>query len=74
MSPSFWLGGACVGNAPGNTLQYLYNTIRNDVLYFSSTFSKYGITPSRRSLSPYKIPYKNRMGLPEVSNYLSYVM
>ena len=73
-SLSFRLGGACVGNAPGNTLQYLYNTVHNVVLYFSSIMSKCGITPSGRSLSPYKISYKNKIGLPEVLNYLSYVM
>ena len=73
-SPSFWLGGARVGSVPGNTLQYLHNTIRNDVLYFSSTLSKCGIAPSGRSLSPYKISYKNRMGLLDVFNCLSYVI
>ena len=31
-SPSFWLGGTRVGSVPGNTSQYLPNTIRNDVL------------------------------------------
>ena len=34
MSPRFQLGCACVGSVPGNTLQYLHNTIHNDVLYF----------------------------------------
>ena len=55
-------------------MQYLHNTIHNDVLYFSSTLSKCGIAPSGRSLSPYKISYKNRMGLPDVFNYLLYIM
>ena len=55
ISPSFQLGGARVGNAPGNTLQYLHNTEHNVVLYCSSIFSKCGIAPSGRSLSPYKI-------------------
>ena len=73
-SPSFQLGGAHVGNAPGNTLQYLHKTIHNNVLYSSSTLSKYGIAPSGRSLSPYRISYKNRTGLPDVFNYLLYVM
>ena len=27
ISPSFQLGGACVGSVPGNTLQYLHNTM-----------------------------------------------
>ena len=73
-SPSFQLGGACVGNAPGNMTWYLHNTVCNDVLYFSSTLSNCGIAPSERSLFPYKISYKNRMGLLHVFNYLSYVM
>ena len=73
-SPSFQLGGACVGNAPGNTSQYLHNTVHNIVLYFSLILSKCGIAPSGRSLSPYKISYKNKIGLPEVFNYLSYIM
>ena len=34
MSPSFWLGGARVGSVPGNILQYLYNTVCNNILYF----------------------------------------
>ena len=74
MSPSFWLGGAYVGSVSENISQYLHNTICNDVLYFSSTLSKYGIAPSGRSLSPYKISYKNRTGLPDVFDDLSYVM
>ena len=61
-SPSFWLGGARVGNIPGNTSQYLHNNIHNNALFFSSTFSKYGITPSGRSLSLYNIFYRNNMG------------
>ena len=73
-SPSLWLGGARVGNAPGNMLQYLHNMVRNVVLYFSLMSSKCGIAPSGRSLSPYKISYKNKIGLPEGFNYLSYVM
>ena len=43
ISPSFQLGGACVGNAPGNTSWYLHNTVCNECLYFSSTLSKCGI-------------------------------
>ena len=74
MSPSFQLGGTRVGSVLGNMSQYLHNTVCNNVLYFSSTLSKYGITPSGRSLSPYKISYKNRTGLPDVFNYLSYIM
>ena len=74
MSPSFCLGGACVGSMPGNTLQYLYNTIHNDVLYFLSTLSKYRIALSGRSLSPYKISYKNSTGLPDVFNCFSYII
>ena len=73
-SPSFQLGGASVGNAPGNTSQYLHNMERNILLYFSLILSKCSIAPSGRSLSPYKISYKNKIGLPEVFNYLSYVM
>ena len=74
ISPSFLLGGARVGSVSGNTSQYLHNTICNNVLYFSSIFSKHGIAPSRRSLSPYKICYKNRMGLPDVFNCLLYII
>ena len=73
-SPSFRLGGACVGNTPGNTLPYLHNTVCNVVLYFSLILSKCGIALSGRSLSPYKISYKNKIRLPEVFNYLTYVM
>ena len=73
-SPRFWLGGTCVGSMPGNMPWYLHNTIHNDVLYFSSTLSKCGIAPFRRSPSPYKISYKNKMGLPDVFNYLLYVI
>ena len=57
MSASFLLGGARVGSVPGNTSQYLHNTVRNNVLYFSSTLSKCGAAPSRSSLPPYKISY-----------------
>ena len=71
---SFWLGGARVGSVPGNMSQYLHNTVHNDVLYFSSMLSKCGIAPSGRSPSPYKISYKNKMGLPDVFNYLSYII
>ena len=39
-SPSFQLGGVRVGNMPGNTSQYLHNTIHNNVLHFLSTLSK----------------------------------
>ena len=53
ISPSFQLGSIHVGNVPGKTSQYLHNTIHNDALFFSSTFSKCGIAPSGRSLSPY---------------------
>ena len=62
-SPSFQLGGALVGSVLGNTSQYLHNTICNNILYFSFTLSKLGIAPAGRSLSPYKIPYKNKTGL-----------
>ena len=74
MSPSFQLSGAHVGNAPGNMLRYLYNTACNVVLYCSSIFSKCGIAHSGRSLSPYKISCKNKTGLPDVFNYLLYIM
>ena len=74
MSPSFWLGGARVGNAPGNMSKYLHNTVHNVVLYCSSIFSKCSIAPSGRSLSPYKISDKNKIGIPEVFNYLLYVV
>ena len=74
MTPSFQLGGARVDNALGNTLRYLHNTVHNIVLYFSLILSKCGIAPSGRSLSPYKISYKNKIGLPEDFNYLLYVM
>ena len=73
-SPSFWLGGAHVGNTPGNTSRYLHNMVYNIVLYFSAILSKCGIAPSGRSLSPCKISYKNKIGLPDVFSYLSYVM
>ena len=63
-----------MGNAPGNTSRYLHNTLCNNIIYFSSTLSKCGITPSGRSLSPYKISYKNKTGLPDGFNYLSYIM
>ena len=74
MSPSFQLGGARVGSVPGNMTQYLHNTVCNNVLYFSSILSKCGIAPSGSSLSPYKISYKNRMGLPDVFNCLLYII
>ena len=74
ISPSFQLGSARVGSVSGNTSQYLHNTVRNDVLYFSSTLSKCGIAPSKRSPSPYKISYKNKMGLPNVFNYFLYII
>ena len=74
MSPSIWLGGAHVSSVPGNMSRYLNNTIHNNVLYFSSMLSKCGIAPSRRSSSPYKISYKNRTGLPNIFNFLSYVI
>ena len=74
MSPSFQLGGVHVGNVPGNTSQYFHNMVCNYALFFSSTFSKYGIAPSRRSLPPYNIFYRNNMGLHDVFNYLLYVM
>ena len=44
MSPSLQLGGAHVGNVLGNTSQYSHNTVCNDVLDFSSTLCKCGIT------------------------------
>ena len=69
MSPSFQLGGACVGSVPGNTLWYLHNTVRNNVLYFSSMLGKCGIVPFGRSPSPYKISYKNKTGLPDVIRF-----
>ena len=59
---------------PGNISQYLHNAIHNDILYFLSTLSKCGIAPSGSSLSPYKISYKNKTGLPDVFNYLLYVI
>ena len=74
ISPSFQLGGARVGSVPGNTSWYLHNAIHNNVLYFLSILSKCGIAPSGSSLSPYKISYKNRMGLPDVFNYLLYII
>ena len=73
MSPSFQLGSAHVGNVPGNTSQYLYNTVYNDTLFFSCAFNKYGIAPSGKPLSLYNASYKNDAGLPDVSNYLSYI-
>ena len=73
-SPSFRLGGACVGGMPGNMSTYLHNTIRNDVLYFSSMLSKCGIVPSRSSLSPYTISYKKRLWLVDVFKCLLYVI
>ena len=53
MSPSFQLGSACVGNVPGNTSRYLHSIECNEALFFSSTFGKYGIAPSRRFFSLY---------------------
>ena len=38
-SPSFWLGGARVGNALGNMSRYLHNVYCNVVLYYSSILS-----------------------------------
>ena len=55
MFPSFHLVGARVDNVPGNISQHIYNTVHNDALFFSFTFSKCGIAPSGRSLSPYNI-------------------
>ena len=69
ISPSFQLAGAHVGNIPGNTSQYLYNTVCNDTLFFSSTFSKCAM---RRSLSFWKgfvsnnTSYKKNTRLPDV--------
>ena len=63
-----------MGSMPGNMSQYLYITLCNDVMYFSSTLSKCGIAPSGRFLSLYKIPYKNRMGLPNVFTCLLYII
>ena len=74
MSPSFKLGGAHIGNVPGNISQNLYNTIHNNALFFLSTFSKWGISRSGRSFSPYDISYRNNMGLTDVFNYLLYTM
>ena len=74
ISPSFQLGGTRVGSVPGNKLWYLHNTIHNNVLYFSSMLGKCGIVPFGRSPSPYKISYKNKTGLPDVFNYLSYII
>ena len=62
ISPSFRLGSACVGSVPGNTSQYLYNTVCNDVLYFLSILHKCGIVPSGSSLSPYRILIKIEWG------------
>ena len=73
-SPSFRLGGACMGNFPGKMSLYLHNMVWNNVLYFSSTLNKCGIALCGRSLSPYKISYKNRTGLLDAFNYLSYAM
>ena len=39
MSPCFQLGGARVGNVPGNTSQHLHNTVYNDALLFLSTLA-----------------------------------
>ena len=74
MSPSFQLGGACMGNVPGNTSWYLHNTVCSNALFFSSTLTKYGIAPSGRSFSLYNISYKNNTGLPDVFIYLLYIM
>ena len=74
MSPSFHLGGVRIGNNPGNISRYLHNTIYNDMLFFLSIFSKYGIAPSGRSLSLYNISYRSNMGLLDIINYLPYVM
>ena len=63
-----------MGNLLGNTSRYLHNTVYNDVVFFSSTFSKFGIALSGRSLSPYNLVYRNNTGLPDVINYFSYIM
>ena len=72
-SSGFWLGGAHIGNIPGNTSQYLYYTIYN-VPYIISTFSKCGITPSGKSLLPYNTSYRNNTGLLDIFNYISYAV
>ena len=74
MSPSFQLGGARLGNVPGNTSQYIHNTVCKNALFFPYIFSKCGITPSRRFLSPYNTSYRNNMGLPDIFNYFSYIV
>ena len=71
-SPSFQLGGAHVGNIPGNKSRYPHNTAYSNVLYFSSTFSNCRIAPSGKFLSPYNTPNWKNTGLPDVINYLSY--
>ena len=73
MPPTLQLGGAHIGNIPGNTSQYLYNTIHNNALYFSSKFSKCRIIPSGKSLLPYSTSYKNNAWLPDIFKYLSYI-
>ena len=74
ISPSFQLGGAHVGNIPGNTSRYLHNTLCNNALFFLSTFSNCRIAPSGRPLSPYNISYRNKMGLRDVFNYVLYII
>ena len=74
MSSSFWLGGARVGNVPGNISWYLHNMKHNKALLFSSTFTKCGVTPSGRFFSLYNISYINNMGLPDIFNYLLYII
>ena len=74
MSLSFRLGGAHVDNVPGNTSQYLHNTVCNYNLFFLSIFSKWGITPSGGPLSLYNISYRKNMGLRDAFDYLSYIM
>ena len=39
ISYSFRLGGALVGNIPGNKSQYLHNTVHNNALFLLSTVS-----------------------------------
>ena len=74
ISLSFWLGSSHVVNVPGNTSQYLHNTLHNNALFYSPIFSKCGIAPSGRSLSPYNTSYRNSTGFPDVFKYFLYVM
>ena len=73
ISSSFQLGGMHVCNISGNASWQSHNTVHNDSLYFSSTFNKFRIMPSGKSLSIYNISYKNNTRLPDVLYYLSYV-